>query len=285
MNKIKLMGDSTLDITTELCEKHDITIIPLTVLVGGASYLDSVDITPSQIFEHVNNTGELPKTAAINAEIYKESWKPYLDQGYDIIHFNIGSTMSMCYQSATLAAKELGEDRVFVIDTLNLSTGSALLALYASDLIKQGLSASEIAEKCRSRVGAVQASFVLDRLDYLYKGGRCSGLTNLAATLLKIKPSIRVTNGKMAPSRKYIGKFPTCVEKYATDLFKDFKTPDLTRVFITHTQVSQEIHDKLHEIVAKRGFKEILHTTAGCTISSHCGPCTIGVLFINDGEE
>ena len=284
MNKIKLIGDSTLDLSPELCKQYDIDIIPLTVLLGGASYLDSVDITPAQIFEHVDKTGELPKTAAINAEIYKDQWKPYLDQGYDVIHFNIGSTMSMCNQSANIAAQELGKDRVFVVDTLNLSTGSALLALYASDLVKQGLSASEIAEKCRKRVDKVQASFVLDRLNSLYKGGRCSGLTLLAANVLNIKPSIRVTNGKMAPARKYVGKFATCAEKYATDLLNDFKNPDLTRVFITHTKVPQEIHDKLHEIVAKRGFKEILHTTAGCTISSHCGPCTIGVLFINDGE-
>ena len=282
MNKIKLIGDSTLDLSKELCAKHDISIIPLNVLLGGVSYLDSVNVTPSQIFEHVNATNELPKTSAINAETYKEHWQPYLQQGYDVIHFNIASTMSMCNQSANIAAKELGEDRVFVVDTFNLSTGSGLLALYASDLIKQGLSAKEIAQKCREKVDKVQASFVLDRLDYLYKGGRCSGLTLLAANVLKIKPSIRVANGKMAPSRKYVGKFLSCAEKYATDLLHDFPNPDLTRVFVTYTQVDQAVIDKLDEIVKNRGFKEINHTTAGCTISSHCGPCCIGVLFMNE---
>ena len=282
MNKIKLVGDSTLDLNAQLCAQHDIHIIPLNVLFGGVSYLDSVNVAPTQIFEHVNKTNELPKTSAINAETYKEHWQQYLQQGYDVIHFNISSTMSMCNQSANIAARELGDNRVFVVDTFNLSTGSGLLALYASDLIKQGLSAKEIAQKCRERVEKVQASFVLDRLDYLHKGGRCSGLTLLAANVLKIKPSIRVTNGKMAPSRKYVGKFLSCAEKYATDLLQDFPNPDLTRVFVTYTQVDQTVIDKLDAIVKERGFKEVLHTTAGCTISSHCGPCCIGVLFINE---
>ncbi len=285
MNKIKIFGDSTLDLTPELCKKYDISIIPLTVLVGDVNYKDMVEIKPEQIFEHVDKTGELPKTAAINAEIYKENWAPYLEQGYDIIHFNISSTMSMCNQSANIAAKELDENRVHVIDTLNLSTGSALLALYAYDLIQKGLDAKTIAEKCRNRIPHVQASFVLDRLNYLHKGGRCSSLTLLAASVLSIKPSIRVTDGKMAPSRKYVGKFATCAEKYANDLFVDFKNPDHTRVFVTHTSVPEPIIANLKQIATQQGFKEVLDTTAGCTISSHCGPCCIGVLFINDGDD
>ena len=285
MNKIKIFGDSTLDLSPELIEKYDITIVPLTVIVGGENYKDTIEITPDKIFEHVSKTGELPKTAAINTEIYKDYWTPYLEQGYDIVHFNIGSTLSMCNQSANLAAKDLGEDRVFVVDTLNLSTGSGLLALYASDLANKGFSAKEIAQKCRDRVPNVQASFILDRLDYLHKGGRCSGLTLLAASVLNIKPSIRVTNGVLGAAKKYVGKFMHCAEKYARDTLADFKNPDHTRVFITHTAVPQPILDRLHEIVAEYGFKEILDTTAGCTISCHCGPCCVGVLFINDGDQ
>ena len=285
MNRIKIFGDSTLDLSEELCEKYGVTLIPLTVLIGGTSYKDGVEIQPQQIFEYVDKTGELPKTAAVNSEIYKETWGQYLNEGYDIIHFNISSDMSNCYQSACIAAKEIAPDHVFVIDTANLSTGSALLALYASDLIQQGLPAKEIAEKCQKRVPSVQASFILDRLNYLHKGGRCSSIALLAASALSIKPSIRVKGGKMGASKKYIGKFLSCTEKYVKDLLVDFSTPDYTRVFITHTSVPAEVVARIKEILSAYPFKEILDTNAGCTISSHCGPCCIGVLFINDGDQ
>lgn len=284
-NKVKIFGDTTLDLGAEVCERYGVSLIPLTVLVGGTSYKDGEEIQPAQIFEYVDKTGELPKTAAVNTETYKECWQRYLDQGYDIVHFNIGSTMSTCHQNACAAAKELAPDRVFVVDTANLSTGSGLLALYASDLARQGLSAREIADKCNRRVPSVQASFILDRLNYLHKGGRCSSISLLAASALSIKPSIRVKNGQMGASKKYIGKFASCTEKYVRDLLDDFDNPDYTRVFITHTAVPDEVTAKVRAIVETRPFKEILETNAGCTVSSHCGPCCIGVLFINDGGE
>ncbi len=285
MNKVKIFGDSTLDLSKELCAEYDISIVPLTILLGGTSYKDGEEIQPHQIFEHFNKHKELPKTAAINSEIYKDYWKPFLDEGYDIVHFNISGEMSTCHSNAVNAANQIGDDRVQVVDTRNLSTGSALLALYAADLVKQGLGAKEIKEKCVARTGAVQASFVIDRLNYLYKGGRCSSLALIAATTLSLKPSIKVKDGKMITGKKYMGKLNAVLLKYAKDIVAEFNNPDYTRVFVTHTETPSEYVKEVVDYVKTLPFKQVYETEAGSTVSSHCGPHTLGVLFINDGGD
>ena len=283
MKKVKIFGDSTIDLGKELYEQFNISVVPLTIIMGGTSYLDGENITPSQIYRHFETKNELPKTAATNTETYKEYWKPFLDQGYDIIHFNISSDMSASHANACKAAQELGEDKVFVVDTKNLSSGSGLLVLYACDLVKQGLGAAEIKKRCLARIGAVQASFVIDRLNYLYKGGRCSSIALIAATALTLKPSIRVKDGKMITGKKYIGKLASVAEKYVKDTLNEFNNPDYTRVFITYTETPPEILEKLLSIVKALPFKTVYLTEASGTISSHCGPHTLGILYINDG--
>ena len=283
MRKVKIFGDSTIDLNKELYEQNNISIVPLTIIMGGTSYKDGENITPAQIYRHFETKNELPKTAAINSETYKEYWMPFLDQGYDIVHFNISSDMSASHINACKAAEELGLDRIFVVDTKNLSSGSGLLVLYACDLVKQGLGAQDIKNRCMARTDAVQASFIIDRLNYLYKGGRCSSLALIAATALTLKPSIRVKNGKMLTGKKYIGKLASVAEKYVKDTLKEFNNPDYTRVFITYTETPLDIVDNLVNIVKALPFKSVLVTEASCTISSHCGPHTLGILYINDG--
>jgi len=277
--KIAISAETTIDITPELKERFNINIVPFSIQLGQVSGLDG-EITTDQIISYVNEKKVLPKTSAVNEFQYLEHFSK-LKKEYDaVIHFSLSSELSLACTNANRAASQF--ENVFVIDTLSLSTGIALLAFYAKDLVDQGVEVNEIVRLCNERVPFVQASFELKRLDYLYKGGRCSGLTFFGANLLKIRPQIIVKDGKMIPGKKYRGNFNHVVRKYCQDVLEEFDKPDLTRVFITYTTADKEIIDSTIELLQDRGFKEIFVTRAGGTITSHCGEDCLGILYIND---
>ena len=279
--KIAISAESTLDLSKELIKQYDIHVIPFTVLLGEDAYFDG-DITSQDIFDYVEKNKILPRTSAINDFQYREYFQNLLDEGYDaIVHISLSSEISSSYSHAVNASHKF--DNVFVIDSRSLSTGIALEVIYAAKLAKKGLKPQEIVEKVSARIPYVQASFVIQTLEYLHKGGRCSGLLRFGAAILRIKPQIIVSDGKMAPAKKYIGRKSQVVEAYCRDTLEQFANPDLSVAFVTHTLATPEMVAVAIDALKNRGFKTIYETTAGATITSHCGPQTLGILFINDG--
>lgn len=280
--KIAISTESTLDLPKELQEKYDISVIPFTVILGDKSGFDG-DITPEEIFAYVDETGVLPKTAAVNEFQFDKYFKKLLKSYDAIIHISLSSGISSACQNAVIAANEL--KNVYVIDSQSLSTGISLLAIYARQLADKGLQPEEIVEKVTARVPFVQASFVINSLNYLYKGGRCSGLVRFSAALFRIKPQIIVKDGKMAPYKKYTGRNEKAVASYCSDTLDEFNNPDLSIAFVTHSHATPEMVEIAKEALKKRGFKLIYETVAQATITSHCGPKTLGILYINDGMK
>ncbi|MBE5733831.1 MAG: DegV family protein [Clostridiales bacterium] len=280
--KIAVSVESTNDLTKELLEQYDIKVIPYQIILGDQVYKDG-EITTTEIFEYVNKTGVLPKTNAINQYEYTEYFES-LKKEYDaVVHICLSSGLSCSCQNAINASKDV--ENVFVIDSLSLSTGIGLLALYARELALQGLSAKEIADKVEQRKEKLQVSFVVERLDYLYKGGRCNALALLGANILKIRPRIVVKNGKMGSDKKYRGPMGKVIGKYCEETLNEFNTPDLDKVFITYSSATPEMIAQAREWCEHAGFKNIYQSFAGCTISSHCGGNTLGILYFNDGEN
>ena len=281
--KIIITSDSTTDLSPELIERYGIKTLPMGITLGDKTYKDGVDITPDDIYAHQEKYGELPKTAATNVGECVDFFKPLVDEGYSIVHFTISAEMSSTYNNACLAADEF--DNVYVVDTRNLSTGGGLLLLAACDMVKEGKSAQEIAFECRDLAPRVDASFVIDSLEYLYKGGRCSALSVLGANLLKLKPCIEVKDGTMGVGKKYRGKYAEVLKQYAEDRLQDRADLVPTRVFVTHAGCQPEVVDSIVELVKSKGiFEEVFVTRAGCTVSSHCGANTLGVLFIRNSD-
>ncbi|MBE6759175.1 MAG: DegV family protein [Ruminococcaceae bacterium] len=281
--KVLIASDSTTDLSAELIEKYQIKILPLGVNLGGKSYIDGVDIDPDFIYKYYEEKGELPKTSAANVADFTEFFKKYTDEGYAIVMFTISQTMSSTYNNGRIAAEEF-ED-VYVVDTKNLSTGGGLLLLAAADMAAQGDSAEVIAQKCTELADRVDASFVLDNLEFLYKGGRCSALAAFGANLLQLKPCIMVRGGSMGVGKKYRGKFAATLEKYIADQIGDASDIELDRIFVTHAGCDKEIYEAcVKQVKALAPFKEVLLTRAGCTVSSHCGRNTLGVLFIRKNK-
>ncbi len=280
MNKqVVIASDSTCDLSRELIERYRINILPLTVMLGGAHYQDGVDIDPEMIYKHYTETGELPKTAAANIADLTEFFKKHTADGSALVYFSISSEMSSSYNNARIAAESL-ED-VYVVDTRNLSTGGGLVVISAAEMAMEGKSAKEIACACTELTSRVDASFIIDDLEFLHKGGRCSALAALGANLLHLKPCIGVKNGKMGVAKKYRGRFPVVLAKYITDQIGDGSDIDLTRVFVTHAGCDDAIAQAcVDQVKALDLFGEILLTRAGCTVSAHCGRNTLGVLFI-----
>lgn len=278
--KICISAESTIDLPKNLLEAYDISVIPFTVILGDKTGLDG-EITPTEIFEYVDKTGVLPRTSAINEFQYAEYFKEKLKDYDAIIHFALSSEISSSCNNAMNAASEL--KNVYVVDTRSLSTGIALEAIYASKLAKQDLKPEEIVEKVKERIPYNQTSFVLATVDYLHKGGRCSSLAKLGAMLFRIRPQIIMADGKMGPGKKYMGKQLGCVESYAKDTLDEFNNPDKSLVFVTHSMATPDMVEACKKELRERGFENILETTAGATISSHCGPKCIGILYFNDG--
>ncbi len=278
MSNIKITADSTCDLPAELIEKYSIDINPLYTVLGDRSLLDGVEATPDDIYEFVAQNGQLPKTSAGSVDDYINRFKKYVDEGLEVVHISISSGLSSSYQNACIAASEVGN--VYVVDSLNLSTGSGLLVLDAVDMVNEGKSAAEIAKVLTERASLVRASFVLDKLDYMVMGGRCSSVAMLGANLLKIKPVIAVgQNGKLSMVDKPRGQYIKALEKYVKSVLSQ---PDINtkRVFVTHTKCDDGVVDFVKDLIKNTmDFEEIIESTAGCVITSHCGPNTLGVLF------
>lgn len=278
--KIAISAESTVDLTQELKEQYGIKTVPFGVCLGDRNFKDG-EISTQEIFDYVEETGILPKTNAVNEFDYEEHFGDLLKENDAIIHISLSSEISSACSNAKAVASRL--KNVYVIDSLSLSTGIALLAIYAANLAKQTDDPAEIARLCEKRVPYVQASFVLERLDYLYKGGRCSALQLFGANLLKLRPQILVAKGKMAPHKKYRGGMPGVVQKYCEDTLEQFDNPDKSLVFITHSRATEAMVASARAVLEEHGFTNIQETIAGCTISSHCGKNCLGILYINDG--
>lgn len=281
LNNIVITSDSTSDLSPALRERYNIKTLPLGVNLGDKTFFDGVDITPDEIYEHHKRTGELPKTTATNVGDCIDFFKPFTEAGKTVIHFTISSEMSSTYNNSVLASKEF--ENVYVIDSQNLSTGIGLLIISAAEMAESGMPAPEIVKKINALIPCVDASFVIDSLEYLHKGGRCSSVAMLGANLLKLKPCIEVKNGKMDVGKKYRGKFSEVLKQYVAERIGNGEGIDLDRVFVTHAGCDPDLVDEIvNEVKNAAPFKEVFMTRAGCTISSHCGANTLGVLFIRN---
>lgn len=279
MSNIIISSDSTCDLSAELKERYNIKILPLGVNLGDKTFKDGVDITPDEVYEHHSKTGELPKTTAANVGESIDYFKQFVDEGKTVIHFTISSTMSSTYANACIAASEF--DNIYVIDSKNLSTGSGLLVVSAAEMAADGMEAEAIVAEIEKLIPCVDASFVIDSLEYLHKGGRCSALAMLGANLFKLKPCIEVKDGAMDVGKKYRGRYADVLKTYVEERIGDGSDIDLSRVFVTHAGCDMEIVNSIVEQVKSIApFKEVFLTRAGCTVSSHCGADTLGVLFI-----
>ncbi len=274
-----IASDSTCDLNAELIKRYDVRIEPLSVELGDKVYRDGVDVDPDQIYAHYEATGELPKTAAPNIADFVSFFGELTADGSEVVFFTISAEMSSTYNNARIAAEEF--EGVYVVDTRNLSTGGGLLVVTAGELAKQGKSAKEIAEYCTALTPRVSASFVVDDLEFLHKGGRCSAVAAFGANVLQLKPCITVHGGKMGVGKKYRGKFASVLQKYIADQLGDGSGVELEYIFVTHAGCDESIYNAcIEQVKSIAPFGEILLTRAGCTISSHCGRNTLGVLFI-----
>ena len=276
---IKILSDSTCDLSQELLEKNNITLVPLTVIKNDEPFVDGVTITPAEIFAHVAAGGDLCSTTATNMGEYAEWFEKYAGDYDGVVHINIGSGFSSCYQNACLAAEEF--DNVRVIDSQNLSTGQGLVVLKACELAKTCQSLDELQQQLQAFTEKVEASFLLDQLKYMVKGGRCSAVAALGANLLNLKPCIEVKNGKMGVVKKYRGNYAKSLASYVKERIADREDVDKGTLFVTRTPVTDECLEAVKEAVdTYADFENIYWTEAGCTVSCHCGPGTLGVLFV-----
>ncbi len=277
---IKILSDSTCDLSTAILEENNISLVPLTVIKNDQEFKDGVTITPAEIFAHVAAGGGLCSTSANSVGEYQEHFAQYTDKFDGVLHINIGSGFSSCYQNACLAAEEFTNVRI--IDSQNLSTGQGLVVLEACRLAKECSSLDELAEKVQAFTSRVEASFLLDRLDYMVKGGRCSATTALGANLLNLKPCLEVKDGKLGVVKKYRGKYEKCLASYVKDRLDSREDVTGEILFVTCTPVNDVCYGAVMEAVKEYGsyFKTVYETNAGCTVSCHCGPGTLGVLFV-----
>lgn len=281
---VKILADSTCDLSRELLETYDITLLPLHIVLGDAEYKDMVEITPDEIYQWSNEHNAAPKTSAAAISDAMELFQTY-GQTYDeIVCFSISGQMSTTANVMRMAAEELGmEDRIFIVDSENLSTGIGLLVIEAAVKAKDGMCGKEIAAYMEQLKPNVRASFVVDTLTFLHRGGRCSGIAALAGGALKLHPKIVVEQGAMKPDKKYRGKLSSAILSYVKDLEPMMKNARTDRLFITHSGCEDSLIQSVREEVEKlQLFDEILITRAGGVISSHCGPGTLGVLFIEN---
>ena len=279
MSKLIISSDSTCDLNQELITRYQIRILPLSVTLGDTIYRDGIDITPDDIYAHHAKTGQLPKTSAINMAESAEFFAQLTKDGSTVIHFTLSSAMSATYNNAAVAAEDF--ENVYVVDSGNLSTGNGLLVIAAAEMAEQGMEPRQIVEKVKELAACVDASFVVDNLEYLAKGGRCSAVAAFGANLLQLKPCINVKHGAMVVGKKYRGKFEKVLIGYVAERLADKDDIDLDRVFVTHAGCDPSVVEAVAEAVRNTlPFKEVLVTRAGCSISSHCGANTLGVLFI-----
>lgn len=279
---VKIISDSTSDLSKELIDEYGICIMPLHILLGDEEYDDGVNITPDEIYKWADENKTTPKTSAVSVDVAEKAFKMALDEGCDVVAFAISEDMSTTANVMRLAARELeAEDRIHVIDSANLSTGIGHLVIEAAVMAKNGLSADEIEKNIMELRPRVRASFVVDTLVYLHRGGRCSGLAAMAGGVLKLHPRIEVKDGRMSPGKKYRGRMSNVVLDYVKDMETELLNARKDRVFITHSGCDENIIEAVKQyLLGLNVFDNIYVTRAGGVISSHCGPGTLGVLFI-----
>lgn len=282
---VKIVADSTCDLSADLIKKYDITIIPLCIVMGENSYFDGIETTPEEIYKWADANKTTPKTAAVTLDNAASLLKPFMDEDREIVFFGISSQMSTTCNVVRLIGEEAGYDKLHVIDSQSLSTGIGLQVLYAARLSMAGESAASIVEKAEKRRSAVSASFVIDTLTYLSRGGRCNSVTALLANTLKLKPEIVVKDGAMIVAKKYRGQLGSVLLKYVKDQEEALLAADKNCVFITHSGCSEDIVAPVKEYLESLSYFENIYVTrAGGVVSSHCGPGTLGVLYYTDGE-
>ena len=278
---VMITADSTCDLSEELLSRYNVKILPLTILLGEDSFLDGAHYTPADMYSRYRADGTLPKTAAPSLQQINEFFAPILAQGYEIVHLDISSELSSTCNNARIVSAEL--EGIYVVDSRMLSTGVGLLVIEGAECRDKGMSAAEIAEHLTALTEKVDTSFVLDTLEFMWKGGRCSGVAALGANLLKLKPALEMKDGKLGVYKKYRGSINSVYRQYITERLSG-KQIRPGHVFITESgEIDQSVIDELEALVRQLiPVKEIHHTIAGCTVSSHCGPKTLGVLFINE---
>ncbi len=278
---VMITADSTCDLSEELLSRYKVKILPLTILLGEESFLDGAHYTPADMYRRYRADGTLPKTAAPSLQQITDFFTPFLNEGYEIVHLDISSELSSTCSNARIVASEL--EGVYVVDSRMLSTGVGLLVIEGAECRDKGMSAAEIAEHLTELTDKVDTSFVLDTLEFMWKGGRCSGVAALGANLLKLKPALEMKDGKLGVYKKYRGNINSVYRQYITERLSG-KTVRPGHVFITESgEIEQSVIDELEALVRELiDVQEIHHTIAGCTVSSHCGPKTLGVLFINE---
>lgn len=281
---VKIIADSTCDLSVELLKQYDISILPLHIVLGELEYKDGLEINPDEIYEWSNSKKEAPKTSAASIADTIDLYDQYLKEFDEIVCFSISGQMSTTVNVMRMAVEELdAEERIHIIDSENLSTGGGLLVIEAAIMAKNGLSGKEIAEQIDALKPFVRSSFIVDTLTFLHRGGRCSGVAALAGGALKLHPKIMVENGAMKPDKKYRGKMSSSILTYAKDLEPQLKNARKDRVFLTHSGCTDEIIQNICNFLNELNiFDEILITRAGGVISSHCGPGALGVLFIEN---
>lgn len=277
--KIKIFADSTCDLPSTWIEKHDIGIVPLYVVFGEDSLRDGIDITPVELYAKVEETGSLPKTAAPSPSDFIAAFTPSIEQGDDILYISLSSELSSTYQNALIAADEMPPGRVTVVDSRNLSCGIGLLVMKAVHAANEGYSIPQIVDLLNRYTGQVESEFVIDTLDYLYKGGRCSGMQNLIGSLLKIRPVIKVVNGSMTPAYKVRGKKEKALDQMLSNALDKVKDMDNDLIIVVHAMAESEARFLQKALQEKTGAREVGLSTAGCVISSHCGPHTVGLMY------
>lgn len=282
MSKIKIFSDSTCDLSEELIKKHDIGIVPLYVSFGDETLKDGVEITTETLYKKVDETKSIPKTSAPPPSDFYNLFKPYIDSGYEILYIGISSHLSSTLQNAKIATTEFENGNIEIIDSLNLSTGIGLLVLKAVDLRDKELTLKDISKNLSETISKVKTNFIIDTLNYLHKGGRCSALQSIVSSVLKIRPIIMVEEGKMIVGKKVRGKRIKALNSIIESCINDKANLDKSRIMITHSLSDEDALYLKDELSKNINVENILITKAGCVISSHCGPNTIGILYINN---
>ena len=278
MPTIKITCDSTCDLSPELCERYHISVIPMCVALGERICQDGVDVKPEELFAYVKETGKLPTTSAISMGEYADFFRPFVEEGYEVVHINLSSELSSSHQNACLAAQEL--EKVYVVDSRSLSTGSGHLVILAAELASAGYDGAYIAKALDEMKDNLDVRFVLQTLDYLHKGGRCSGIARFGANMLKLRPEIVMNKGTLHVGKMYRGSMEKTILDYVRGRLGNEKEVNYDRIFVTHSGVPREIVNKVIALVKElRPFEEVIETVAGSTISCHCGPNCLGVLF------
>lgn len=280
--KIAISVESTNDLSRELIIENDIKVIPYNIVLGDMMFKDG-EKTTEEMFAYVDKHGTLPKTNAINEFEYTEYFEKILSEYDAVVHICLSSGITSSCGNAFRACENI--KNAYAVDSKSLSTGIGLLALYARELADKGVEAKEIASIVQKRAESLQVSFVVERLDYLRMGGRCSSVAALAANVFHIRPRIVVKDGKMLSDKKYKGSMERVIKKYCSDTLAEFNTPDLEKVFITYTTATDEMIENAEMALKEAGFKNIYKTRAGGTIASHCGANTMGILYFNDGNQ